>query len=52
MVGCCYWDQSTEGKCRLGFVIGPISPTLSGPAPCFAIDIQVYPEAGEGQPGC
>ena len=26
-----YGDQSTEGKCRLGFVIGLMSSTLKGP---------------------
>ena len=26
-----YWDQSTEGKCRLGYVIGLTSSTLKGP---------------------
>ena len=26
-----FGDQSTEGKCRLGYVVGPMSSTLKGP---------------------
>ena len=35
LVGWCFWDQRTEGKCRLGYVIGLMSSTLTGPCHVF-----------------
>ena len=40
--GAAYGNQSTEGKCQLGYVIG-LTPAM----PYFAMDIQVYPKAGK-----
>ena len=31
MVGCLLWGQSTDGKCRLGYVIGFAPSSLIGP---------------------
>ena len=33
VVGCCAWDQYTEGRCRSGYVMGLTSSTLEGPRP-------------------
>ena len=35
-------DQSSGGKCRLGYVVSLMSSTLNGPMPCSAMDFQFH----------